>query len=122
MNGRDVQPGPTLTTLHCGGCYRVLGQVAMVPGLVTRHHCPRCKHWTFYTVPAAAPAILPRGARRALLELRRGYLEELRADGLDDDQARALRRRARIRQLRAVEQLTGAAPADVRDGGAVDHG
>ena len=55
----------------------------------------------------------PGAMRAALLEMRRGLLEQLRADEMEDE-ARALRRRGRIRQVRALEQLTGVPPADVR--------
>lgn len=135
MNGEalDVRDGPALTVLRCGNCERRVGEAVLVPGLRTRHHCPRCKAWSIYTVPAAGggsdagqvsnaavPFILPRRVRAALLDIRAGMLEELRADELDDDQARELRRRARIRQVRALERLTGTAPADVRGAGAAE--
>lgn len=134
MNGAalDVRDGQALTVLRCGNCDRRVGEAVLVPGLRTRHHCPRCKAWSIYTVPdaggrpdagqsnAAGAFILPRRVRAALLDIRAGMLEELRADELDGDQARALRRRARIRQVRALERLTGTAPADVRGVGAAE--
>lgn len=61
--------------------------------------------------------ILPRRVRLALLEIRAGLLDDLRADELDDDQARDLRRRGRTRQLRALEKLIGIAPADLKAAG-----
>lgn len=62
------------------------------------------------------PGALTHKMRAALLEMRRGLLEQLRADEMEDE-ARALRRRGRIRQVRALEELTGVPPADVRRGG-----
>lgn len=58
---------------------------------------------------------LPRHVRAALIELRRGIIEELRAEEIEDE-ARALRRRARLRQVRAIEAMTGVPPSDAKSG------
>lgn len=54
---------------------------------------------------------IPDEVRQALLEIRRGILMELRASELEDE-ARAMRRRGRLRQIRAIEALVGAQPID----------
>lgn len=69
---------------------------------------------------AVLAGVLPYRVRDALMEIRRGLIEELQADELDG-RARVLRRRGQLRQVRALERLTGVAPFDVK-AGAVDHG
>lgn len=53
--------------------------------------------------------ILPRRVSVALAEFRRALLDEERAEELET-QAREIRRRARLRQIRAIEELLGMAP------------
>lgn len=54
---------------------------------------------------------MPEPVRRALLQIRSGILEEVRADEMEAE-ARSIRKRARLRQVRALEVLLGITPAD----------